>query len=502
MTDAPVFGATNSGRGDALENAVLIRSVAGLAAGVGFPQFSAFIVAQSAFRRGLAVTFLRSLPQGEGAPSFARDGSTAEVFRVSDGRRKIVFHRTETSLVDPVAAARSHDKAATRAMLARAGLRVPQGIVVKPQDIAAAQAFLSASKADRFVVKPLDASMVQGVLLDLTAAEVITELRASKRDHLLVEEYITGTELRVTVVGGRVADAFIRHPASVIGDGVHSIEELAEIKSAARLKKDGTVRSIFARRINLKDEDKQQFLARAGRKISDIPAAGETVVLTRYRDGAHGADFTPATHLLNDSLKRVCETAAQVANLPVTGIDLLISDNPTTPGSFILELNERPTLGNATIEKSVWTALGDAIIDFYFPDSVQNPREPSAVFDYKAIVDAMRSTGLTEIALPQLTPDWQHLRVSFRSEAVCDVIKQRLLRAGAVLIDAAAVEGTGRVLDILLSPRCRMFLSEQRPAIARLAPELDAAIRWPDMDETRATFRAETDQTIKALAAR
>jgi len=466
------------------EDVILLRSLQGARSA----QITAYLLALSAFRRGLAVTFLRSVPEGAAAPGFATDGSSGEVFRITDGSREVFFNRTATNLLNPLAALRSKDKGATKELLTRAGIRVPGGITVKAGDHDAVRAFLSASKADRFVVKPVDSSLAEGVLLSLTADEVMQEVRRSRRDRLIVEEYITGTELRVSVVGDQVVAAFIRHPANVTGDGVHTIEELAALKTARRLKHPGASAGIEL------DEDKLRFLESAGRKVSDIPAAGEKVVLSRYRNGVHGADFETATQLLNDSLKRICVAAAKVMGLAVTGIDLVISDNPATPGSFILELNERPnqTLHTfPTMGESAGMSLADAMIDFYFPESKHAPRHGNAVFDSRAIVDAMQSTAAEEIALPRLSPEWQHLRIGFRSSRIAAGVNSHLRLAGGVTLEAVTADGSRHLLDILLSPRSRMFLLGSRATIASLAPELDAAIRWPDPVETGATLRAE-----------
>jgi len=455
---------------------------------------TSYLLALSAFRRGLAVTFLRTIGPGVAVPGFEKGGNSAELFRVSDGRREVVFNRTATNLVDPLALVRTRDKAMTKAILTRAGLRVPGGVTVRAGDHEAARAFLSASKADRFVAKPVDSSLAKGVFVDLTADEVMAHLGRAGRGRLIVEEYITGTELRVAVVGDQVAGALIRHPASVTGDGVHTIEQLTGIRTAERME-NIAVRAVGGG-IDL-DESKRRFLAETGRTVHDIPAAGEKIVLSRYRDMVHGGDTETALHMMNDSLKRVCVAAAKAMRLAVAGIDLVISDRPETPGAFILELNARPQLSAylmPTIGRSTGMALPDAVIDLHFPDSRANPRHRDAMFDYTAIVDAMRSTSAEWIALPRLTPEWQHLRVTFRSEQIHEAIRIHLRRAGGVLLSAIATDGQGHVLDALLSRRSRMFLQKDRTMIRKLVPTLDEAIDWPGTDEIRTAFRAEAVQ--------
>ena len=56
---------------------------------------------------------------------------------------------------------------------------------------------------------------------------------ARRRDagsgNVVVETYLTGNDYRVLVIGGRVAAVAERVPASVTGDGEHTVRELVEI---------------------------------------------------------------------------------------------------------------------------------------------------------------------------------------------------------------------------------------------------------------------------------
>lgn len=463
----------------------------------GMMPITSYLLALAAFRRGLSVTFLRNVEPGKAAPGFGADSERAELFCVSDGTKEVVFSRSLTNLVDPRAIACASDKAMTKDILRRAHLRAPAGITLDRDDQAAARAFLSSSKADRFVVKPVASSLGKGVVVNLAADEVLEQMRLSPPGRLLIEEYITGTELRVAVVGDRVVGALILHPANVIGDGVHTIEELASLKTVERLK-NPALRSIDGG-IYL-DDEKRSFLAGAGRTVSDIPAKGEKVVLSRYRSMMRGGETESALNRMNDSLKQVCVAAARAIRLPLAGIDLILSDRPETPGAFILEVNARPHLSAhlmPTIGQSCGMALPDAVINLHFPQSRAGRGHGDAVFDYVAVRDAMRSTAAERIALPQLSQDWQHLIVQFRSVQIRDFIMRLMRLAGATVMTAASADGQTHFLDVLLDPRTRMFLQQDRAKIKTLVPELEAAITWPDADEARKAFRAEAVEAAK-----
>ena len=52
--------------------------------------------------------------------------------------------------------------------------------------------------------------------------------------HPLIEEYVTGVDLRIVVIGYEVVAAAVRRPAQVQGDGRHTVAELIEKQSRRR----------------------------------------------------------------------------------------------------------------------------------------------------------------------------------------------------------------------------------------------------------------------------
>ncbi len=128
---------------------------------------------------------------------------------------------------------RCDDKTLTHRLLARAGLKVPaQAIVSKDED---ALAFLKAH--ERIVVKPARGEQGRGVVVDLTTKKkVLAAVKKSREfcDQVLVEEFVSGRDLRIIVIGGEVVAAAIRKPAAIVGDGVHTIIELIDKQSRRR----------------------------------------------------------------------------------------------------------------------------------------------------------------------------------------------------------------------------------------------------------------------------
>ena len=87
------------------------------------------------------------------------------------------------------------------------------------------------------VLKPLDGNHGRGVALNLRTEEDVraafaVAMRESRSGDVVVESYITGNDYRVLVIGGKLAAVAERVPASVTGDGEHTIRELVDATNA------------------------------------------------------------------------------------------------------------------------------------------------------------------------------------------------------------------------------------------------------------------------------
>ena len=87
------------------------------------------------------------------------------------------------------------------------------------------------------VVKPLDGNHGRGVHLDLRSEDAVRAafhgaVAQSRAGDVVVETYVAGNDYRCLVIGGKVAAIAERVPASVIGDGVHTVGQLVDIANS------------------------------------------------------------------------------------------------------------------------------------------------------------------------------------------------------------------------------------------------------------------------------
>ncbi|HOF52267.1 MAG TPA: acetate--CoA ligase family protein, partial [Rhodoferax sp.] len=136
----------------------------------------------------------------------------------------------ETDQTSAIAEEIASDKDLTKSLLKACGVPVPEGELVR----SAEKAWEAAQDIGvPVVVKPYDGNHGRGVSLDLrTQSDVEAAYQLAHRkgggSAVIVEKYIPGNEHRLLVVGRRVVAAASGESLSVIGDGLSTIDQLAD----------------------------------------------------------------------------------------------------------------------------------------------------------------------------------------------------------------------------------------------------------------------------------
>lgn len=299
------------------------------------------IIVSEARRRGIAVTVL---DDGDGW------------FELSLGGRTIVCREALSELTTAVAFSRCDDKALTRRILARAGLRVPAQQVAGTK--AQNESFLAAH--GRIVVKPARGEQGQGISVDIDTPEAVAAaVRTAKKvcETVLLEEYVRGQDLRVIVIDDRVVAAAVRRPPSVTGTGQLSVRDLIEKKSRRR-----SAATSGESRIPLDDETERAVRA-AGYGLDDVLPEGKSVTVRKTANLHTGGTIHDVTERLHRTLIDAAVTAARAIRIPVVGFDFLV---PKIGGAdyVIIEANERPGLANHEPQPTA-----ERFVDLLFPQT-------------------------------------------------------------------------------------------------------------------------------------
>ncbi|MCK5747702.1 MAG: GNAT family N-acetyltransferase, partial [Oricola sp.] len=126
----------------------------------------------------------------------------AGFFRLTHGGRSILCRESLSELTSAVAMSICDDKSVTRRIVSAAGVRVPEQLAdgASPDEIAE-----FVKRCGRVVVKPARGEQGHGVFVDLTTKkEVLSAVKYVRElsDTVVIEEFISGQDLRIIVIGG------------------------------------------------------------------------------------------------------------------------------------------------------------------------------------------------------------------------------------------------------------------------------------------------------------
>src|SRR3954463_9883117 len=251
---------------------------------------------------------------------------------------------TMTSLTSAIDVDVASDKSLTNKLLDSAGLPVPRADVVDTEDGAA---IVAKRLGFPCVVKPLDGNHGRGVHLDLRSEEAVRAafhgaLSQSRSGDVVVETYVAGNDYRCLVIGGKVAAIAERVPASVTGDGEHTVRELVDIANSDPRRGIGHEKVLTRIKV---DEAAEALVAGQGFALDEVLPAGTWVKLALTGNMSTGGTSIDRTMEAHPDHVEIAETAAQIVGLDVAGIDFICPDI-TSPvretGGAIVEVNAAP----------------------------------------------------------------------------------------------------------------------------------------------------------------
>ena len=280
-------------------------------------------------------------------------------FRLSFCGRTVMCRESLSELTSAVAMSRCDDKAVTRKILQATGLHTPNQVVVdETTDI---RLFLE--KYERIVVKPAKGEQGAGVSVDLRTLDEVNKAieRASKMcTKIIMEEYVTGEDLRIIVIDEEVVAAAVRKPASICGTGTHSISELIEKQSRRRAK------ATHGESLIPLDEETLRCVEAAGYSMEQV-LPKDTVIQVRKTANLHtGGTIHDVTPILHPALLEAAIIGAKALEIPVVGFDFLVP-SVEEEEYVIVEANERPGLANHEPQPTA-----EKFIDLLFPKSKQH----------------------------------------------------------------------------------------------------------------------------------
>jgi cyanophycin synthetase len=258
------------------------------------------------------------------------------------GRYQQRIQATVTSRTSHIAVELASDKEETNRILGNLGLPVPRQRLVQGAEDAV-------EAAERIgypvVVKPYNANHGRGITIHVTTPEGVRAAFEVAREHsrsVIVESFIAGDDHRMLVIDGRLVAVSKRVPGHVVGDGVHTIEELVE--EVNQDPRRGIGHEKVLTRLTF-DHQAETMLEGKGYTRESVPAAGERVFLRSTGNLSTGGTATDLTDLVHPDNVEMATRAVKAIGLDIGGVDFLstdVTESYKEVGGAICEINAAP----------------------------------------------------------------------------------------------------------------------------------------------------------------
>ncbi len=261
------------------------------------------------------------------------------------------------------------DKEETKNLLGAAEIPVPKGRIVYYDDTAQ-----DAVDAVGFpcVIKPINGNHGKGITTNIINIEQAEKALAAAREYgrsVICEKYISGFDFRVLVINYKFICAALRTPASIIGDGEHSIQWLVDETNKDSRRGYGHEKVLTQIKV---DSFTQKMLDDKGFTLETIPAKEELVLLkptANLSTGGTSTDVTDEVHPVNIFL---AERIAKIIGLDICGIDIMATDLKTSlfeNRGAVLEVNAAPGFRmHVEPSEGIPRNVAEHVVDMMYPN--------------------------------------------------------------------------------------------------------------------------------------
>ncbi|WP_259445351.1 bifunctional glutamate--cysteine ligase GshA/glutathione synthetase GshB [Paenibacillus sp. FSL W7-1279] len=261
--------------------------------------------------------------------------------------QEYVKQATKTSLDSYSTVLIMENKVVTKEVLKQHGIRVPSGEAFQSLD--EAMSTYETYHGTPIVIKPKSTNFGLGITIfnrDYSREDMkkAFEIAFTHDQTVLLEEFMTGKEYRFLVMGDQVVGVLHRVPANVVGDGVHTIEQLVHEKNKDPLRGKGYKTPL--EKIQL-GEAEAMFLKNHSMSWNDIPQQGEVIYLRENSNISTGGDSIDFTDEMPNSYKELAIQSAKAAGATLCGVDMMIDsleEEATDTNYSIIEINFNPAI--------------------------------------------------------------------------------------------------------------------------------------------------------------
>lgn len=261
--------------------------------------------------------------------------------------KEYVKQATKTSLDSYSTVLIMENKIVTKIVLKQHGIRVPEGESFGNMEDAMVK--YENYRGKPIVIKPKSTNFGLGISIftgEFSKEDYhkAFEIAFHHDQTVLLEHFMTGKEYRFLVMGEEVVGILHRVPANVVGDGIHTIEQLVHDKNKDSLRGKGYKTPLEYIQIG---EVEEMFLKNQTKSKTVIPKLNEVVYLRENSNISTGGDSIDYTDDIPDSYKQIAIASAKAAGATFCGVDMMIDDitkEATTSNYSIIEINFNPAI--------------------------------------------------------------------------------------------------------------------------------------------------------------
>ena len=221
---------------------------------------------------------------------------------------------------DSKALAWMDDKGLMRKKFSKLGIPIAQGGVAMTEQMGL-KIFRSLDKP--VITKPNSGSRSRHTTIHInTESEFLRSFKIAKQlsPWVVVEEELKGMVFRGTIIGGKVIAVMRREPPHIIGDGSHTVVELAK-EANKNPKRQGPI----FHEIEL-GKDAEEDLKLQDLNWESTPPKGQLITLGQKVGRTTGASTTDVTDIIHPENIKLLEKIYSVLQDPLIGVDFIIED--------------------------------------------------------------------------------------------------------------------------------------------------------------------------------
>ncbi|WP_281638093.1 hypothetical protein [Flavobacterium marginilacus] len=271
-----------------------------------------------------------------------------DFIELKKGKKRVVINRAISPSLTHIAGAITENKIACNHLLQENNYPIPAFIFASE---IGEKELLFLEKFAPIVVKPFDTNKGAEIHMNVQNNNQLEEaLNNVKKisSHAILQQQASGLDYRFLVIDKKVVGVLWNEWPSVIGDGIHTIEQLVQFEN----KKRNTTKILVYEKptemlAEIPIEGLNELLGKSDRRLADILPKGEKIYLGNCGNGWTGSVAHDATDLVHPSINKKVIELINFLNIDIAGLDVRC-DDITKPfeisGFNIIEVNTRPSL--------------------------------------------------------------------------------------------------------------------------------------------------------------